>query len=78
MTSEEVRLRALLSIKYNDNKYLKNIPSWMQFAGLYPNRIRPIVVNENDDLEFYGEDDTEALNELKERLDKEYDTKGKT
>lgn len=56
MNVEEVRLRSLLYIRTGDDKYIKDIPIYMQYAGLYP--------------EIIGVDDTEKLNELKERLDK--------
>jgi len=57
MTNEEVRLRALLSIRTGDKKYLKGIPSHQQFAGLYP--------------EIHGQVDTKVLGELKIKLDNE-------
>ena len=58
MNNEEIRLRALLSIRYNDDRYTKAVPEWQQFAGLYP--------------EIIGQDDIVALEELKTRLDAEF------
>lgn len=57
MDAEEIRLRSLLSIRTGDNKYIKNIPRELEVYGLYP--------------EIIGQDDTEALKSLKEKLDHE-------
>jgi len=57
MEPEEIRLRSLLSLRTGDMKYANTIPYHLQFAGLYP--------------EILGQDDTEALNKLKLKLDKE-------
>ena len=63
MNGEEVRLRSLLAIRTRDNKYIKDIPPIMQFAGLYPEKW--------GQSEEEKANDAKSLNELKERLDKE-------
>ena len=58
LDNEEVRLRALLSLITGNDRYTRNIPEVQQFVGLYP--------------EIMGQDDSEALEKLKIRLDAEF------
>lgn len=61
MNAEEVRLRALLSIRTGDNKYIRDVQSRIQFVGLYPEIMG--LTQEMKDQENI------ALQKLKDRLD---------
>lgn len=64
MEAEEVRLRALLSIRTNDKKYIEDVPEYMQIFGLYPENVGQ---SKEDKIE-----EDKKLDELKETLDKTY------
>lgn len=63
MEAEEIRLRALLHIKTGNEKYIKDVPQHLQFAGLYPETQKTSMIEKV--LE------ERALEILKKRIDRE-------
>ena len=71
MSNVEIRLRALLAIRTGEIKYVKDIPSHLQFGGLYPEIQR---INMTEEMK-YKED--VAITKLKELIDEEWEKKKK-
>lgn len=69
MDREEIRLRAILSNRTGDVKYVRDIPTHLHFAALYPETMKKFEIVDGKVVFQDDEYETKALSELKERLD---------